>query len=179
MNKIIGIAVAIIFGIGVVTSLGMYFSVNNEEKELRNLAEAQRGKIETQYDAMWKIIQQKAQVTDQYKDSFKEIFVGIIEGRYSKDDNTVMKWIQESNPNFDASMYKDLMATIDVKRTEFMNTQNRMIDIIREHKNLCMMAPKCWFISDKSEIEYTIISSTKSKQTMETGIDDDVDLFKK
>lgn len=155
-----------------------YISANNEERQLRNLAEAQRGKIEGQYDAMWKIIQQKAEVTDEYKDSFKDIFTGIISGRYSKGDGTLMKWIKESNPNFDSSTYKDLMATIDIKRTEFMNTQNRMIDIIREHRNLCVTAPKCWFIQDKSDIEYTIISSTKSKSTMTSGIEDDVNLFK-
>ena len=115
--------------------------------------------------------------TDEYKESFKDIFVGIIDGRYSQGDGSLMKWIQESNPNFDSTMYKDLMATIDIKRTEFMNTQNRMLDIIREHKNLCMIAPKCWFVSNDSEIEYTIVSSTKSKATTQTGIEDDVELF--
>lgn len=175
-NIIISAITVVVIGLGVLLA-GTYFSVNNEEKQLRNLAEAQRGKIETQYDAMWKIIQQKAKVTDEYKESFKDIFVGIIDGRYSQGDGSLMKWIQESNPNFDSSMYKDLMATIDIKRTEFMNTQNRMLDIIREHKNLCMIAPKCWFVSNDSEIEYTIVSSTKSKATTQTGIEDDVELF--
>ena len=175
-NIIISAITVVVIGLGVLLA-GTYFSVNNEEKQLRNLAEAQRGKIETQYDAMWKIIQQKAKVTDEYKESFKDIFVCIIDGRYSQGDGSLMKWIQESNPNFDSTMYKDLMATIDIKRTEFMNTQNRMLDIIREHKNLCMIAPKCWFVSNDSEIEYTIVSSTKSKATMQTGIEDDVELF--
>lgn len=178
IKSIIGLAAAVIVGVVLLLCVGMYISVNNEERQLRTLAEAQRGKIETQYDAMWKIIQQKAQVTDEYKDSFKDIFVGIMDGRYSRGDGSLMKWIQESNPNFDSSMYKDLMSTIDVKRTEFMNTQNRMLDIIREHKNLCITAPRCWFVSDKSDIEYTIVSSTRSKATMTTGIEDDVDLFK-
>ena len=175
-NIIISAITVVVIGLGVLLA-GTYFSVNNEEKQLRNLAEAQHGKIETQYDAMWKIIQQKAKVTDKYKESFKDIFVCIIDGRYSQGDGSLMKWIQESNPNFDSTMYKDLMATIDIKRTEFMNTQNRMLDIIREHKNLCMIAPKCWFVSNDSEIEYTIVSSTKSKATMQTGIEDDVELF--
>lgn len=167
-------------GISIIVLLIVIFAIsaNNQEKEYRTLAEAQEQKIETQYDNMWKVIQQKAQVTDQYKDSFKEIFVGIIEGRYNKDDNTVMKWIQESNPSFDASMYKDLMATIDIKRTEFMNVQNRMIDIVREHKNLCIKAPKCWFIINKTPIEFEPISSTISKEVMNTRLDDNVQLFK-
>lgn len=176
-KKVTIISIIAIIVMALFTIVGMYISANNQERQLRNLAEAQRGKIETQYDAMWKIIQQKAKVTDEYKDSFKEIFIGIIDGRYSKGDGSLMKWIQESNPNFDSSMYKDLMNTIDIKRTEFMNTQNRMLDIIREHKNLCMTAPMCWFIANKAEIEYTIVSSTRTKETIQTGIDDDIELF--
>lgn len=176
-KKITLISLVVIVVIAAFSVFGIYLSANNQERQLRNLAEAQRGKIETEYDAMWKIIQQKAKVTDEYKDSFKEIFIGIIDGRYAQGDGSLMKWIQESNPNFDSSMYKDLMATIDIKRTEFMNTQNRMLDIIREHKNLCMTAPTCWFITNKAEIEYTIVSSTKTKETIQTGIEDNIELF--
>ena len=53
------LVVAIVIGSLVVT----YFSYNNREIALRQQAEAQRGKIEGVHDKMWKIIQQKAQVT--------------------------------------------------------------------------------------------------------------------
>lgn len=178
MRKSLSLGIFVIIIIGVVMALSIMISANNEEKKLRNLAESQIEKIETCHDNMWKVIQQKAQVTDNYKESFKEIFVGIISGRYTKDDNTVMKWVQESNPNFDASMYKDLMATIEIKRAEFMTEQNRMIDIVREHKNLITLAPKCWFIENKEPIQFEPITSTRSKNVMETKKDDDVDLFK-
>ena len=90
-----------------------------------------------------------------------------------------MKWITESNPEFDASVYKDLMNSIEVLRNEFTNNQARMLDIIREHKSLCETFPSRWFISNKTPIEYEVISSTISKQVMETRLDDDIDLFKK
>lgn len=178
MKKDLKIAIAV--GVGFIILLLSIFviSANNQEKEYRTLAEAQLQKIETQYDNMWKVIQQKAQVTDQYKESFKEIFVGIIEGRYNKDNDTVMKWIQESNPKFDSFMYQDLMITIDAKRTEFMNTQNRMIDIVREHKNLCIKAPKCWVIFNKEPIEFKPISSTITREVMSTKTEDNIDIFK-
>ena len=104
-----------------------------------------------------------------------------MEGRYSggSKDGSLMKWIQESNPSFDASLYKDLMNTIEVQRIAFKNAQEKEIDIIREHETLLKTMPSCWFISDKRPIEYTVVSSTKSKMTMETGLDDDVELFKK
>ena len=88
-----------------------------------------------------------------------------------------MKWIQEANPNFDTSLYKDLAQSIEIQRTEFQKVQERMIDIKREHEVLLTTVPSKWFISNKTPIEYTIISSTRSKVVMETGLDDDVSLF--
>lgn len=158
---------------------GMYFTYNNQEIALRKESDAQKGKIEGVYDKMWKILQQKAQVTDEYKDAFAKIYPELIAGRYSSGDGSLMKWVTESNPTFDTSLYKDLMQSIEAQREEFQTTQERMLDIIREHEVLISKYPSKWFISNTTSIEYTVISSTKSKQTMETGLDDDVDLFKK
>ena len=90
-----------------------------------------------------------------------------------------MKWITEANPEFDASIYKDLMNSVEVLRSEFSTAQTRMIDISREYETLISTYPAKWFISNKLPIEYEVISSTQSKTVMETRMDDDVDLFKK
>jgi hypothetical protein len=178
MKKIILIALLVILGCGAATFAGMYFSYNNKEIALRAKAEAQVGKIEGVHDKMWKVIQQKAQVTTEYKDAFAEIYPEIISGRYSGEgDGSLMKWVTESNPNFDTSLYTDLMQSIEILRSEFQRNQETMLDLIREHKTLCTTYPGRWFISNTMEIEYTVISSTKSKVVMETGIDDDVKLF--
>jgi hypothetical protein len=177
MNKIIGIVVAIVIAVFGLTTLTMYFTYNNKDAKLRAQAEAQRGKIESVHDKMWKVLQQKAQVSNEYKDAFSEIYPALIEGRYSQGDGSLMKWIQEANPNFDTSLYKDLMQSIEIQRTEFQKVQERMLDIIREHNVLLTTVPSKWFISNDEPIEYTVISSTRSKTVMETGLDDDVSLF--
>ena len=171
------LAVMLVFITGV-SCMSMYFSYNNQEVALRKQAEAQRGKVEGTFDAMWKIISQQAQVSDQYKEAFKEIYPDLISGRY-KDNNTLMKWVQESNPNFDTRLYNTLMQTIEVQREQFKKSQERMLDLIREHETLCETYPSKWFITNTTPIESTIISSTKTKYTMETGVDDGVELFKK
>lgn len=178
MSKIIALVTAgiLLFAVLVIGIMSVNF--NNTEVGLRNQAEAQRGKIEATYDQMWKIIQQKAQVTDEYKDAFKEIYPALIEGRYSNGDGSLMKWITESNPSFDVSLYKDLMKSIEIERTGFTNTQSRMLDIIREHQTLLEKIPSKWFISNKSPIEYTVVSSTKSKDTMKSGLEDEIGIFK-
>jgi len=173
---IIGVCIAAVIGI---TWISMYFSYNNKEIALRKEASAQEKKIEVVYDKMWKVISQKAQISAEYKESFHEIYKDIIGGRYSNGDGSLMKWITEANPEFDASIYKDLMNSVEVLRTEFQHSQERIVDIIREHSTLCETYPGCWFIKNTEPIEYEVISSTQSKSVMETRMDDDVDLFKK
>lgn len=159
--------------------LTMFFTYNNQEIALRKQAEAQRSKVEGVFDTMWKTISQQAQVSEAYKDAFKEIYPELIAGRYSQGDGSLMKWIKEANPEFDTSLYKTLMQTIEVQRLQFQKAQERMIDLIREHETLCETYPSKWFIKNQTPIEYTIISSSKTKMTMETGVDNDVQLFNK
>lgn len=171
------ISLVIILAIGALTMIGSYFTYNNQEVALREKAEAQRGNIENIHDAMWKIISQKAQVSQDYRTSFDSIYTHIISGRYSQGDGSLMKWITEANPNFDTSLYKDLMDAIEIQRTNFAREQKYMLDIKRQHSTLCKTFPGRWFISNPSEIEYTVVSSSKSKETMRSGIDDDVKIF--
>ncbi len=154
-----------------------YFNCNNREVALHKEAEAQKGKVETVHDTMWKTLKQEAGVTEQYKEAFEKIYPDLIAGRYSKDNGNLMKWITESNPQFDSSLYQHLMQSIDLQRASFANAQQRMLDVIRERDTLIESMPSKWFISNKSKIDYKIISSTISKTAVQTGIDDDVKLF--
>ena len=173
---IIGIICVIVV---LVVLVGMYFTYNNKEVALRKEAEAQKGKIEGVHDKMWKVIQQKAEVSNEYREAFEKIYPELISGRYANDNGNVMKWIQESNPDFDTSLYKDLQQAIEIQREYFNNAQTRMLDVIKERETLLETYPSKWFISNKSKIDYEVISSTATKGTMTTGIDDEVSVFKK
>lgn len=168
-----------VLGVIILGIILCYVNYNNREVGLRTESDAQRAKIEGIHDKMWKTLRQKAQVSNEYVQSFDSIYSHIMEGRYSKEgDATLMKWIKESNPQFDASLYKDLMMSIETLRTEFQLSQERMLDIIREHKTLCSTVPGVWFVSDKTPIDYTVVSSSRSKAAMQEGTYDDTDLFK-
>ena len=54
-----------------------------------------------------------------------------------------------------------------------------MLDVIKERETLLEQYPAKWFISNKEKIEYEVISSTKTKSTITTGIDDEVNVFGK
>ena len=149
----------------------MYFSYNNKEIALRKESDAQRGKIETVRDRMFQIIREQANVSNEYREAFNEIYPKIIAGRYEH-GGELMKWIQEANPQFDTSLYQKVSNSIEVQRTAFTSTQNRMLDIINQRATLIESYPSRWFIRNKSAIEYTPISTSDTKMVMATGIDD-------
>jgi hypothetical protein len=141
---------------------------------------------------MWEILQSKAGVATEYKEGFKEIYVPLIEGRYSKGDGTLMKWITESNPQFDPSLYKDLMTAIEGQRNGFFLEQTKLIDIDREHKTLRAMFPASLIIGKRNNIGYKVDSETgkitegiiilknlATQNAYATGTDSSPDLFGK
>ena len=123
MKKIVIVIIAVIIGIFVISGISMYFTYNNQEISLRNEAEAQRGKIEGCHDKMWKVIAQQAQISDKYASDFDKIYTHIMSERYDANDGSLMKWITEANPQFDASLYKNSMQSVEVLRTEFQKNQ--------------------------------------------------------
>ena len=166
-NLIIILCVAVL----IIIWIAMYFSYNNKEIALRKESEAQRGKIETVRDRMFQIIREQANVSNEYREAFNEIYPKIIAGRYEHGGG-LMKWIQEANPEFDTSLYQTVSNSIEVQRTAFTSTQNRMLDIINQRATLIESYPSRWFIRNKSAIDYTPISTSDTKMVMATGIDD-------
>ncbi len=154
-------------------------SASNKEVRLRSSVEAQKKVIEGYYDKLWKIIAQKAQVAEQYKNAFKDIYPALIEGRYGNEKGgSLLKMITESNPSFDISLYKDLNQSIEAERTGFFMQQELLVDKNREHFNLRNTWPGSWFVGSRPDIKITIISSDATKKVMETGKENDIDLFK-
>lgn len=155
----------------------MYFVYNNREVALRKEAEAQRGKIESVYDTMWKVLKQEAGVTEQYRKTFEEIYPKLIAGRYSGEGKELIKMIQESNPAFDTKLYDKLMQVIEVQRAYFASAQQRMLDIIRERETLLESMPSGWFVRNRSRIEYTVISSEVTQNIIASRREDNIELF--
>lgn len=157
----------------------MYATYSNAEVRLRNRIGAQQKKNEAVFDNTWKIIQQQAGVTSEYKDSFRQVYADIMNARYSKGDGSLMKWVQEHNPNFDSSLFKKLMTSIEVQRTIFTREQTALLDLKREHDDILQTIPSSLFVGGRPPIEVKIVTSSKTTESFSTGEDNDVDLFKR
>jgi hypothetical protein len=136
------------------------------------------------FDNTWKKISGQAGVAAEYKSSFKEVYVEIMDARYKNDagagKETLMKWITESNPEFDASLFKTVMNTIEGSRNEFTMEQKKLIDIDRELKSMKVTFPNSLVLGNKPDLEIKLVTSAKTKEAFETGEENDgVDPFEK
>lgn len=170
--------ILIILGIFVGALFSTYRSTYDKNVELVNAFEAQKKVVAGNFDKMWKVLRDKANVTDKAATAFKEIYIPMIEGRYSKGDGSLMKWVTEQNPNFDQSIYKDLMQSIEALRTEFETEQKKIAAIQEQHNNLRMRFWSHIFLGDVPPLEYTMITSTVTQDIVKSG-NDDMDLFGK
>lgn len=176
---LITLGVIIVLGIGVaIWAVGLS---NTYNKKLETGKAAQQNS-QLVFDNTWKKIAQQAEVTNQYKESFRDIYVGLMEARYGNDGNagqqTMMKWIQESNPSLDASVYKTIMNTIEGSRNEFTMEQKKLVDVDRELKSMKVTFPNSLILANKPDLDIKLVTSTKTEEAFATGVDDDVSVFK-
>jgi hypothetical protein len=173
-----------LIGVGVLVALVgmifmMYASASNSEVRLRNAVTAQQKANETSFDTCWKIISQQAQLTDKYKDGFKEIYVGLMEGRHYEKGGALFKFVTESNPKFDVQLFVKLATSIEAQRTVFKRDQQKLIDLKREHDNVLMTIPSSWFVGSRSPVEIKIVTSTKTTEAFNSGKEDNIELTPK
>lgn len=156
----------------------MNISYQNAYERLSQDIDAQYKKIETDYEKMSRVILQQAGILNKYSNDFKEIYKGMMTGRYGEKGSQAMwQWIKEQNPQIDASLYAKLMTTVEAQRTAFSRRQEQVAAMIAESNKMLRTAPSKWFVDGEIK-EAKIVSSSNTKVIMETGVDDSSnDLF--
>lgn len=164
---------AFLFGIAWVSS-------NNQEVRLRFAIEAKQKANQATFDNMWKKIAQVAEVTDAQKNALKEIFVEHARARTSggSTDGSVMKWITESVPNVDVSVYKNLQNIITSARDSFSSDQLALLDLKREHDTLLSVFPSVIFVGGRPRIDVQIVTSGRTDGAFSSGKDEDTKVFR-
>lgn len=100
-----------------------------------------------------------------------------MEARYANDSTsgkeTLMKWVQESNPTFDSGLYLKLMNTIEGSRNAFTMEQRKLIDIDRELKSMKVDFPKSIVVRNKPDLDIKLVTSAKTEEAFKTGQEND------
>lgn len=177
MNKIVILTIVGLLAVLGIWGVSTYINISNTEIRMRKSVEAQNQVCMSFYDKLWKIISQKAQVADKYKSSFREVYADIMSERYSDNGGSLMKWIQEHNPDFDASLFKDIQRSIEVERNGYFNEEKKLIDLDNEHDMYIAVFPNSFFVGGRGETEIKTVRSSRTNDAFETGEDNDVDVF--
>lgn len=168
---ILGITATLVIGL-----LGFFISVYNYGNTMENKVAASYENLDNVLSQYSLKVQEVAQIPTMYKDDLKEVFTAAIEGRYGENGSqAVFQWIQEQNPNFDSSLYKNIQQIIDAGRTEFRNEQTQFIELKRQYKTalgtLITGSVLKFAGYPKTDLEkYKIISTEQTKREFESGI---------
>jgi hypothetical protein len=157
--------------------LVMYFSTSNTEIRLRNQANAVQLDNQNEFDNMWKTIAQVVQVTQAERESVERIIIGYADAR-SGDSGTgsFINAVREALPTIDSRTFTNLQNTIVASRDRFAGRQRMLIDIKREHDNILQTFPGSLFVGGRPELKITIITSSRTQNTFQSGLDDNIDL---
>jgi hypothetical protein len=171
-NLIIAISVLVLGGIAILSGAGFYFSTNRAEVTARNACEAQLGNIENVLDNMWKNFQEIGGIADRERDTAMAMFREYAEARTVEGQGAMMAWITEQVPNADPAIYLDLQARLTAGRQEYRGAQTYMLELVRAHTNIVEDPFKKFFISETEPFEFTVISSSATKEAVATGQDE-------
>lgn len=182
MNKLTLSFIVILAGLFVTGLIAVTWGVStyNQAAGLKNLYEAKLKANTASFDNMWKTISQSVQVADKQKDALKEIFNSHAAARSqgAQNDQLIMKWVQESVPNVDVSVYRNLQNIITSSRDGWTMRQLELVDIARQYNQSLVQFPTNVFlrIFGFQPIEAKVITSERTEKTFETSQDNDVKL---
>lgn len=160
--------------------LGLIFvfhvlGIKREEISQGTKVESQQKFVEISHDKMWKVIAQKVGITKQFtpEDQLK-MLSEVVEGRVG---GTFAKSVTEVNPTYDLSLLKDLSQSVEAEYAVVLREEKTLLEDVRVYNNIVKDPYKSMFLGGKQPLVAKVISSTKSKEAIETGIDDNVDIF--
>lgn len=162
----------LLFGLATCSTV---ISTNNQCVRLENNIKAQHTQNQNNYDSFFKKLKETAQVSDMYASDLKSVYSAAIEGRYGADGSkAVFQFIQEHNPNLDATLYKQIQQVIEAGRNDFENNQKLLIDKKRIYEVYLGEFPSGAISSfmgfPKINLdEYKIVTSAETTDAFKTG----------
>ena len=122
----------------------------------------------------------RSQIADEYADQFKDIYVSLMDERYSDGQGRFANFVQENSPVYSPQLMQTLMTSVEANRRDFEREQTALLDIKREHDLILQRMPAALYTSilfGRKPIDITVVTSGRTEEAFETGQDNDVDLF--
>jgi len=118
--------------VAVVSAIGIYNTCITNEAAIK----AQYAENQNNYDKLFKMVAETAQVPTMYAKDLKDLYVSTTQTRYGKGGSkAVFQFLREHNPTLDAGLYKQVQQVIESGRIDFESKQASLIDRKRVYES--------------------------------------------
>ena len=175
--RAVGIALLAVLGVlvlCVVIFISSLMGINNQCASFEQTIIAQYKQNQNSYDNYFKKVKEVAQVPDMYTASFKSVYDGMMKGRYGAEGSkAVFQWIQENNPSFDSSVFKEIQEVIVAGREDFEANQKTLLDKKQVYQSMLNSMPDGFFAKivgyPKIDLsKYDIVTSDETEKVFAT-----------
>ncbi len=173
---IIGIGVFLLIAFGVGMYISMKVSYMSKEVALRKGAESEVSMYGETYDKGWKTIRQLSEVPERHAERFEKIYKTILESS-GREGGDLFKMVQENNPKYDDNLYAKLANAIEENRAEILEQSRKTKSVCQAYNTFKDQPIAKFFLGDKPDIIAPSITSTRTKEALASGKDDDVSVF--
>ena len=137
---------------------------------------------QSSYDNMWKTFREMSQVPSMYEKHLKELWDGVLSGRYGKDGSKqLFLAIKEENPKLDPTMYTKIQTAIEAGRKGFNQDQKELLDKKRQYEtilngNTALLANNFFHFPHMDLSKFDIVTSDVTEQAFTTKKADEIKL---
>lgn len=177
-----GLVIALVF-LGIIVALvglvaASYISAYNTGNRMEQAIKATHENNKNVLSQYGQKVLEAAQVPEMMRDDLIAVVKAAVEGRYGeKGSQATFQWIQEQNPTVDPGLYQKVQQIIESGRTEFQNSQTRLIDQKRAYETaLGSFWQGMWMgIAGYPKIDlevYKIVTTGRAESAFESGRED-------
>ena len=120
------------------------------------------------------------QVTEMAKDDLKEVFTAAITAREGEDGSkAIFKMVTESNPNVDASLYREVQRVVQATKKEYQSEQTAFLMQKANYKEALGTVWGGWWLKTAGYPKvdpdsYKIVVTSKASTALQTGVEEEI-----
>jgi hypothetical protein len=158
------------------------WSFHQSETDVRIVFENKVEANKTDFDNMFKTIQQVAQVPAAHKDAFVEVMTKYADARSSgQGEGSFLSIMNEAVPDFTGSteLFAKVQTVVEAKRESWTTRQKELISLKTEHDRIIRkgLGPIWAGVLNRDALTLVIVTSSRTDNAFESGKDENVDLF--